>query len=256
MIVLAATLSAQATPPWMLKALSPKARVIETAVLNTGTERTRALVLWMRDPERVIRQGEWDCPGSVYGDYWRGPAWLSLVDITEERVINTIEIHGYVEAGDTKIPSVAIPIRVSNDFYYVPRVEGAANEGKPKILNLRDLTGEGVAGQFALFDYEACGLVWTTALGYSPRTDAAVQYRVAVTHGGHTEVGWWAEQIFGMKPTRPGHWNRTWYPGHGADFQIHDEVTFDPIKQVFLDKRRDEPYTIWAVPQKVDKKQH
>jgi hypothetical protein len=54
---------------------------------------------------------------------------------------------------------------------------------QPKIRNLRDLTGEGYAGQFVLFEYEFCGNALTSVLGYSQVYDQAVQYQVEVLGG-------------------------------------------------------------------------
>ena len=125
---------------------------------------------------------------------------------------------------------------VQNGLYYVPRVN-TNKEGLPKILNLRDLTGEGVAGQFVLFEYEACAISLTTVFGYSPKSDRAVQYGVeTLNESGKPEVIPWVEQVFGEKPIGPGHWDFNWEPGHGADGAVHEEVSFDPAKQVFVRK--------------------
>jgi hypothetical protein len=125
---------------------------------------------------------------------------------------------------------------VQNGPYYVPRVN-TNKEGLPKILNLRDLTGEGVAGQFVLFEYEACAISLTTVFGFSPKSDRAVQYGVeTLNESGKPEVVPWVEQVFGEKPIGPGHWDFTWEPGHGADGAVHEEVSFDPAKQVFVRK--------------------
>jgi hypothetical protein len=152
--------------------------------------------------------------------------------LTNKRIINTIEILGkYEGVTDHDFP---IPFKVSNGAYYVPQIN-ASKEGAPKILNLHDLTGEGVVGQFTLFEYEACSIYLTTAIGYSRRLDRAVQYGVeTINESGNPEVVSWVEHVFQEKPTRPGHWDFTWEPGHGVDGGVHERVSFDPVRQVFV----------------------
>lgn len=113
--------------------------------------------------------------------------------------------------------SFQIPFRVSPYFYYVPEV-GENKEGAPKILNLRDLTGEGVAGQFALFDYAARGAAMTAAFSYSPQSGP---FSIA---------------------------SITWDPRHGVDRTIHEQVWFDRGKQVFVGRQTLIPCRIVIVP--------
>jgi hypothetical protein len=236
-LLLAANLAGQGvTSPWITGILPPEAKVIETGDLKVGGRNSRGLVLWMLHPTRVVRQesGGLGCADWVYGDHWYGPTRLSLFDVTNKKLINTIEIRGMYEGAEEKDHDFPIPFLVQNGSYYVPRV-GSDKEGAPIILNLRDLTGEGVAGQFVLFEYEACAISLTTVLGYSPKSDRAVQYGVErLTETGKPEVVPWVEQVFGAKPIRPGHWDFTWKPGHGAEGSVHEQVSFDRQKQVFV----------------------
>src|ERR1035438_2161098 len=74
------------------KLLPPDARIIETANLAVAGHRLRALVLWMLNPKRVVRQGDMYCGDYVYGDYWEGPSRLSLLDSAQQLLIDTIGI--------------------------------------------------------------------------------------------------------------------------------------------------------------------
>jgi hypothetical protein len=234
---LAANLGGQTTtPPWITGLLPPEAKVIETADVNVGGSTDRGLVLWMLHPKRVVRQevGDGGCADWVYGDHWYGPARLSLLDLAKRRLINTIEIRSMYDSAQEPEHDFPLPFLVSNGNYFVPGVNGD-NEAMPKILNLRDLTGEGVVGQFVLFEFEACALSLTTVLGYGRTSDRVVQYGVEMfNEDGKREVVSWVEQVFGHKPVRPGHWDFNWRPGHGVDSVVHEEVSFDPAKQVFV----------------------
>src|SRR5262245_30522792 len=151
--LLAATLGAQSPTPAAIQKLLPlDAKIVETADLTESSGKPRALVLWMRHPERVVRQEAMGCVDWVYGDHWYGPTRVSLVDLSKPKLINTVEIRGLYAGTDDKERSFPVPFFVSNSFYYVP-LANAKKEGQPMILYLRDLTGEGVAGQFVLFEY-------------------------------------------------------------------------------------------------------
>ena len=236
-LFLAANLIGQGiTPTWIIGLLPPGAKVVEAADLKAGGSTQLELVLWMLHPTKVVRQqsGDLGCASWVYGDHWYGPARLSLFDITKKRLNNTVEIRGMYEGADEKDHGFPIPFLVPSGSYYVPS-PNAKKEGTPIILNLRDLTGEGVLGQFVLFEYEACAISLTTVLGYSPKLDRAIQYGVErPTESGKKEIAHWIEQVFGAKPIRPGLWDFTWEPGHGFEGSIHENVSFDRKRQVFV----------------------
>ena len=138
--------------------------------------------------------------------------------------------------------SFRVPFIVENWYYHVPQVN-SKKEGLPTILNLRDLTGEGVATEFVLFMYEACGIAATSVFGYSRQFDRAVQYGVEIVHNSQeSKIQVWVGQIFAAKPVRPGYWDFTWNPGHGADVKIHEQVSFDRARQLFVDKQEITPY--------------
>jgi hypothetical protein len=234
-LLLTADLGGQSTTATLLP---PEAKVIETVDLRVNRSTDRVLALWMLHPKRVVRSesGSLGCADWVYGDHWYGPARLSLLDLTNKRLINTVEIRGMYEGANETDHSFPIPFLVGNGSYYVPKVT-ENKEGPPIILNLRDLTGEGIAGQFVLFEYEACAISLTTVVGYSRRSDLVVQYGVETIIGsGKPTVVPWVEQVFGAKPIRPGHWDFTWQPGHGVDGGIHERVSFDTSRQVFVRK--------------------
>src|SRR5579862_2527335 len=124
------------------KLLPPDAKIIETANLKGIGGKRRELVLWMRSPEKELRDPEFGgfCGDSVYGDNWVGPTRLSLVDLAKTKLLNTINIVGPAYGRDAE-DSFRLPFFVSNDYYTVPHVD-AKKEGIPKLLDMRDLTGD------------------------------------------------------------------------------------------------------------------
>ena len=244
-----ASLPAQKFPSGTIqRLLPPDATIIETANLNAGPGKARVLVLWMEHPERVVRQDAGGCADDVYGDYWIGPTRLSLFDLAKSTLVNTIEIRSSYELLDDKEHVFQIPFLVSNYFYSVPTLN-ANEEGQPTILNMQDLTGEGIAGQFVLFDYTACGIVSTSVFGYSPESERATQYSIEIVADDHkprTEP--WAWQLFASKPIRPGYWDFTWEPGYGADVFNREQVSFDKARQLFVDKRTMRTYPGTGLP--------
>ncbi len=241
----AASVSAQALPTHHLAELLPGgARIIETANVPVRTGKTRALVLWMNAPRRVI--STWDSAADfLYGDHWVGPTFLSLIDPSSARLINTLTIRPNQESTDNQ-DGVVIPFFTNNGFYYVPHPD-KDRRGKPLLMRLRDLTGEGVAGQFVLFDHVVSGIAAGSVIGYSPLSDAAVQYAVERTQNRFNPVVQpWAVQVFDKKPQRAGNWKFTWEAGHGEWEWIDEVVHFDEARQLFVEKVTTRPYPGFA----------
>ena len=144
----------------------------------SAPQKTRVLVLWMTAPRRVISR--WDSAADfLYGDHWFGPTFLSLVAPSDARLINTIRIRPNQESPDGD-GGFAVPFFTYDGFYYVPHPDND-RRGTPFLLRLRDLTGQGIAGQFVLFDHVVSGIAAGSVLGYSSKSDTAVQYPVEST---------------------------------------------------------------------------
>lgn len=243
-------LSAQGLPSLLLKELLPSdALIVETADLHASGGKNRMLVLWMRGPKKEVRApGPGFCGDFVYGDSWVGPTKLSLIDTASRKVLNTISVMGPAYDRDPA-DSFRIPFWVGNQYYHVPAVN-SKKEGKPKILHLQDLTGDGIASEFVLFMHSACGIVETSVLGYQTLSDRVLQYPVEGSEGKEKpQITMWVSQVFGMRPTSPGHWDFTWGPGHGTDVKIHEQVSFDKVRQRFVARHTTTPIQIkwkWA----------
>ena len=127
------------------------------------------------------------------------------------------------------------------------RLPDTDRKGKPLLLHLQDLTGDGVAGQFVLFEHVVSGIAAGSAFGYNVKSDIAVQYPVEITQNRFKPVVEnWVTAVFGAKPIRPGFWKFTWEAGHGEWEWIDVEMHLDPARQLFVEKLSTRPYPGFA----------
>jgi hypothetical protein len=197
----------------------------------------------MKAPRRVTAR--WDSAADVvYGEHWFGPTFLSLVDPSSAKLINTVRIRPDKESSDNQ--GLAVPFFTYDGPYYVPHPD-KERRGKPLLLNLHDLTGEGVAGQFVLFEHVVSGIASGSVLGYSAKSDTAAQYSIESIHNRfNAVVKTWAIQVFSTKPSPPGYWKFTWEAGHGEMDWIDEEVRFDAARQLFIERSATRPYPGYA----------
>lgn len=174
----------------------------------------RELVLWMVKPIPYPHSEDY-CGTDIHGDYWEGQARLSLLDPRDNRIINTV----------TLPPELLVPRLVNDTVWHIP----AGKKGKPKILHLEDLTGEGKPAQFRIFSYGSCGITHTGVAGYSAKLDRAILYSTLT----HNDKSPWISQVFRQQPVRPGRWDFVWTPSHGSIDYFRERIDFDPVRQVF-----------------------
>ena len=74
-------------------------------------------------------------------------------------------------------------------------------------------------------------------LGYSSRSDRAVQYPIEVHDVNGTSVELWVMQVFSTRPIVPGRWEFRWNIGHGLDETYAEDVSFDLPRQLFVERR-------------------
>ena len=241
------TLSAQAVKDSVLPA---GAFVVERAAIPVGIHKERELVLWMLSPEKHDRgtfseSNPYMCPERTMGSYYSGPTRISLVDTNSRRVINTIKI-GHEWIGEDTFD---IPYRILGGIYYQVPGQDGNSEGKPALLALRDLNGDGLPLEAAYFEAQACMGLLTTMIGYSHRQDRVIQYEVElkissmkVARNGKLvsdgeasmETARWVDYLFAQKPTRAGHWSfEIDYRGRGGTLDSYS-VLYDPARKKFF----------------------
>jgi hypothetical protein len=231
-LILTATFFAQAqNPPYGLPA---GAKVLETQNLNSATHPNRVLVLWMIKPKRYPRsdpQETYTCPEETTGHFYQGAVRVSLVNIADKKIINTLEIKD--EQGEDRFN---IPYKIHRSYYFVAGVRGQ-QEGKPTIMKLKDYNGDGRAAEFALFDAIACMGLSTTLIGYSEKQDKVIQYETALTrtlNGKQTKENLnWVDYLFSRSPAKAGFWKyEIDYRGRGGSLDKY-EVRYNKAKERF-----------------------
>jgi hypothetical protein len=230
--------------------------VIERARVSTTIHPDRELLLWMISPVKHDRgllssENAYTCPEMTLGSYYSGPTRLSLLDTRSGQLINTIKLVS--PDLDDKKDEFNIPYRIiSGGYYLVPGVPREA-EGKPVLLKLRDLNGDGIAAETAFFEAEACMGLPTTLIGYSVAQDKVIQYQAEievtdferkVTGDGlgprhrkgkpKVETQVWIDYLLSEKPGEPGHWKyKIDYSGRGGCEDSYD-LRYDPAGEKFV----------------------
>jgi hypothetical protein len=186
------------------------------------------------------------------GSYYSGPTRISLLDTSAKRVINTISLRSSYDED-----SFDVPYRILPDYYYAVPGCKHGQEGKPKLLALRDFNGDGLPLEIGFFEAEACGAVMTALIGYSPRQDRVIQYQVelrtttqkeikgrgfVIVGAATTETMSWADALFAQKPSSPGHWSyKIDYTGRAGTIDEY-RVHYDTAREKFFgDLTRTEP---------------
>lgn len=169
-------------------------------------EPNRALVLWMINPERsdpIPEDDPYTCPDETRGSSYSGPTRVSLIDVSDRRIINTIEIR---DAHFPRKDGFVLPYEIRPGYYYLVDSVDTKKASKPTILNFQDLNGDGDAAEFVLYDAPFCMGLQTALIGYSRRQDRVIQYPLEIefkqTKKTWREKSLWLEYIFSEKPRR------------------------------------------------------
>lgn len=211
------------------------AKIIERIAVPAHVRKHREIVLWMIRPKTHERgplnaNKPYSCPDLTLGSYYSGPTRLSLVDAESGTILNTIRLSP--SSSDT----FEIPYRILPHLYAVPGVNEGV-EGKPSLLGLRDLNGDGLALEFAFYQAEACMGLLTTLCGYSPKQDKVVQYPVELKiEDGKTriQVLTWVDYLFSKAPNRVGLWQyEIDYRGRSGQLE-HFRVRYDRQNERFV----------------------
>jgi hypothetical protein len=219
------------------RGLPPDAKVLETRRLPSQEHPGRGLVLWMKSPEafpRIEPDDPYTCPEETRGNFYSGLTFVSLMDVKNLNVLDTLTVQTMV---NQEVEALDIPYQIRAGLRYLVEHPGKDGEGKPTILDLRDVNGDGRAQEFVLYDAYACMGLGTTLIGYSEKQDRLIQYPIHLdsnTEGKSTmESLLWADYLFAKKPIAPGHWRyEIDYSGRGGCVDVYD-VRYDAASERF-----------------------
>jgi hypothetical protein len=201
------------------------------------SEPDRAVALWMLRPERsepIPEDDPYTCPDETRGNAYHGPTRVSLINLTERRIINTIKIR------DPHFPrkdGFDVPYEIRPGYYYLVSSADAGKASKPTMLNFQDLNGDGDAAEFVLYDAPFCMGLQTTLVGYSRRQDRVIQYPLEIEFR-RGKKSWqektvWLEYIFSEQPIAPGHYTFSVdYRGRGG-WLVSYSVSYDRSLELF-----------------------
>lgn len=233
--------------------LPSEAVVIERARVAVAIHPDRELVLWMISPVKhdrgALPGNPYMCPERTLGSYYSGRTRLSLLDTRSKRVINTIKLRSTLSDTD----EFNVPYRIIQGYYYLVPDVPKDSEGKPALLKLRDLNGDGVAAETAFFEAEACMGLPTTLVGYSATHDRVIQYpaEIKVTHFEQRITGYrlgpirrkgkprattqvWIDYLWSEKPVGTRHWKyEIDYRGREGCDNSYD-LRYDPTREAFV----------------------
>lgn len=202
---------------WILfcVAISLPAEWVTVEEANVPSTKNRRVAIQVENPRYHDLKGELGgCAVSVYGDAgMRGRIRLVLRRADSGEAIHTLVVDPpYAES------ELGLPIRVADGHY-------RKIAGKPRILDWRDLTGDGVADEIVLFDYMVCGIPNTTVIGYRPEQDQLVQFDVVSRP--EATVSKWTSYVFQRQPDRPGFWSFDHEWGHGDNKRYRIVMRYD-----------------------------
>lgn len=203
----------------------------DTIIEVVNVSPTRSMYLTMLGKERHPRDRKeiYTCPEETRGHYFTGEVMVTLVNRKTKGLINTI----LIDTNDAENNKLDLPYRIKRGYYKVPKVD-RYKEGRPIIMDLKDMNGDGLPHEFAIYNALACMGLDTTLIGYSKKQDKVIQYPIELKTAKGLSKGFWADYLFGHEPNKKGVWKyQIDYRGRGGTL---DKYTFryDRARETFL----------------------
>jgi hypothetical protein len=196
----ATTTALAAEPARWARHLPKHARIVQTAALATAHGR-RLLVLWVAGAKETRGEGsDYDaltCPEMAMGrHYLYGRARLSLVNRSGTGFANSVLLN----ETDFEQP-IVIPLHTKNTLYDThadcssdkPPLCPAPGTPPDRVMRMRDINGDGLPYEFALFETESCSDLYAAIVGYSQRRDAVIWYRFHLLVNDEGQLGLYDE---------------------------------------------------------------
>jgi hypothetical protein len=223
-----------AAPETPYAGLPDGAVLVEEQPLQAWAHADRAVLLWVWPSQdkplkwqnaygemgSVPEDGSdgYTCPEQSTGHshFYRTRTRVSLVDTQARRVLNTLPVENAFGKFD-------IPFLIRAGYFY--EVPGALplHAGKPHILALKDLNGDGKPLEFVFYFMESCTGPQTRLFGYSQRQDRVIGYQFHLrerTTGKVDDNDWMLGFTF-QQLISPMHWQ---YDDH---YNSGDDIKYD-----------------------------
>ena len=226
-LLISASVVPAAAPAATTAATTAKEQRDSVAFTTERGEKAK-LVLYIRNGRRgtATLDDLQTCPGQVEGVPLAGSYSLAL--FVKNKLVNEVDL----ESPDGE--PLRLPLRnlvtSNNSLYGGRKPRSVADDTKiepTKLVNLRDVTGDGKAWEFRLAGgYESCGHFSTILAGYSPLTGRAAIFPVEID----AKSTKWTTNVFPSPATQavsPLRW--VWPCGdHGSETEDRLTITFDP----------------------------
>ncbi len=232
-------------------ALPANALIVERVPVPEAIHKNRELILWMIAPQKHDRGHDsaahpYSCPETTLGSYYSGPTRFSVADTATGQLISTEKIQHPGRGPDT----FNLPYRILPGLYSVPGV-AKGTEGKPALLTLSDVNGDGLPLEIRFLEAESCSSLQTMLTGYSVRQDRVIRYQLEMKitdylmlgeDGGNKTVpngspesttAIWVQDFFIKPPTEPGHWQ---YQQDLREYNyplLEYNIRYDSVREVF-----------------------
>jgi hypothetical protein len=219
-----------------IEKLLPQGAMLRDFVAIPSTN--KALVIYIQDP--VIEPEDdpdvylYTCPGQVHGQPITGEYHLAL--FMNERFVNDVIIPDDESGLSTRRQGIVFRqvkgLLHRYDDHHQPLDEDEADQlVEVKLLNLKDLNGDGLPHEFQLKMYlAACGHVQVLTAGYSARQEKAMAY--PIVEQGNQDPYYWHDNFY---PDKNGtvHW-RFLCGDHANNIDARKTFEFDQDREAYV----------------------
>ncbi len=194
----------------------------------------RGLVLWMKNVVRTEAAEYGDCPSWVTGSNYSGLIYASLLDVANDKVLQTVFFDMSDEEGDS------LPFRIIPGLYSVHGKPNALNESEPVLLEPVVIDKDPACEEYVFFENPGgCFCPVAFPFGYDSAADKIFRFK-EVGYGAGEDAGkrWESEamsDLFFEIDRAPGRKSYEFYSsvGHGSEVFTLQRYEYDRKLRTF-----------------------
>lgn len=139
------------------------------------TRQPRAIAVVIENPRFQIDLEDYEtCPTEVFGQgYVCGRVSFALLDPNSKSVLDTCPEISYESPFEPRCHTLPFSIRAGRSYRSDGSNDGA---GRVRILTFSDFNRDGIAAEFPIFEYVACGFNVAAIIGYDQRRDQILPF--------------------------------------------------------------------------------